>query len=69
MDSKNSKTYVAVSSFSTCFPCKNMKMSYRIKKLKYQLQRGMINLNYLMDHIQYQIFKINLSTLPKNMNQ
>ena len=25
---------------------------------KYQLQRGMKNLNYLMDHILYQIFKI-----------
>ena len=34
MDSRNSKTYVALSSFSTCFPCKNMKMSYRIKKIK-----------------------------------
>ena len=29
--------------------------------LKYQLQRGMINLNYLMVRIQYQIFKIVLS--------
>ena len=26
--------------------------------LKYQLQRGTINLNYMMVHIQYQIFKI-----------
>ena len=29
--------------------------------LKYQLQRGTINLNYLMVRIQYQIFKIVLS--------
>ena len=29
--------------------------------LKYQLQRGMINLNYLMVRIQCQIFKIVLS--------
>ena len=29
--------------------------------LKYQLQRGIINLNYLMVRIQYQIFKIVLS--------
>ena len=34
MDSKNSKTYVALSSFSICFPCKNIKMSYKIKKFK-----------------------------------
>ena len=26
--------------------------------LKYQLQHGMKNLNYLMDHAPYQIFKI-----------
>ena len=32
----------------------------RIKKrnLKYHLQHGMINLNYQMGHILYQIFKI-----------
>ena len=34
MNSKNSKTYVALSSSSTCFPCKNMKMSYKIRKIK-----------------------------------
>ena len=33
--------------------------------LKYQLQHGMINLNYLMDHILYQIFKIISSILKK----
>ena len=29
--------------------------------VKYQLQHGMINLNYLVDHILYQIFEIILS--------
>ena len=29
--------------------------------LKYQLQHGLKNLNYLMDHILYQVFKIILS--------
>ena len=33
--------------------------------LKYGLKRGMINLNYLMDHILYQIFKIILSIFLK----
>ena len=35
--------------------------------LKYQLLCGVINLNYLMDHIPYQIFKIILSISPENM--
>ena len=34
--------------------------------LKYLLQRGMMNLNYHMDHILYQIFKIILSIFKKH---
>ena len=34
--------------------------------LKYHLQHGMMNLNYQMDHILYQIFKIILSIFKKN---
>ena len=41
----------------------------KIINLEYQLQRGMKNLNYLMDHILYQIFKIILSISSKNMKQ
>ena len=33
--------------------------------LKYQLQHGVKNLNYLMDHILYQIFKIILNMYQK----
>ena len=33
----------------------------KILDLKYQLQHGMESLNYLMDHILYQIFKITLN--------
>ena len=33
--------------------------------LKYQLQHGMINLNYQMDHILYQISNIILSIFKK----
>ena len=36
---------------------KHKKNHTAIIRLKYQLQHGMINLNYLMDHILYQIFK------------
>ena len=39
----------------------------RIINLKYLLQHGVMNLNYQMDHIQYQIFKINLSIFLKNI--
>ena len=35
--------------------------------LKCQLQRGMINLNYLTDRILYQIFKTILNKSSKNM--
>ena len=37
--------------------------------LKYQRQRGMINLSYMMDHILYQIFKIILSISSKTMKE
>ena len=40
---------------------KNIKRSYKIINLKYQRQHGTKSLNYLMDHILYQIFKINLN--------
>ena len=33
--------------------------------LKYQLKYGMINLNYLVDHILYQIFKVTLNIFKK----
>ena len=35
--------------------------------LKYLLQHGVINLNYQMDHIQHQIFKIILSIFLRNL--
>ena len=37
--------------------------------LKYQLLHGMRNLNYLIDHILCQIFKIILTISSKNMNK
>ena len=37
--------------------------------LKYQLQRGMMNLNYLMVHILYQIFKAILNIFLKIMKR
>ena len=37
--------------------------------LKYHLQPGMINFNYLKDCIMYQIFKIILSISSRNMGK
>ena len=48
---KRSDKYVAISNLSIYYTWKNMKKSYKNNKLKYQLQFGMISLNYLMGHI------------------
>ena len=52
---------IALSNLSIYYTWKNIKGSYNNNKFKYQLQHGMINLNYLIDRIMYQIFKIILS--------
>ena len=49
---------IDLSNLSIYYTWKNIKKSYNNNILKYQLQHGMTNLNYLMDHILYQIFKI-----------
>ena len=58
---------VASSNLSIYYTWKNIKESY--KKKNYKLQREMINLNYLMDYILCQMFKIFLSISSKNMKQ
>ena len=47
----------------------NIKSSCNINKLKYLLQHGVRNLNFLIDHIQYQIFKIILSIFLINIKK
>ena len=54
---KRSGKYVALN-LSIYYTWKNIK---NIINLKYQLGHGMKSLNYLMDHILYQIFKITLN--------
>ena len=62
IDLRQKDRYNALSNPSICYTWKNAKKSLiRIIKLKFQLQHGMKNLNYLMDHILYQIFKIILN--------
>ena len=49
---------IALSNFSLYYTWKNIKSHKIIIILKYQHPHGMKNLNYLMDHILYQIFRI-----------
>ena len=52
--------YIVLSNLSIYYTWKNIKKSKRIN-LKYQLKHEIKNLNYQIDHILYQIFKIILS--------
>ena len=58
---KRSDKYVALSNLSICYTWKDLKSHTKIINLKYKLRHGMKNLNYLVDHILYQIFKITLN--------
>ena len=54
-----SDKYVTLAILSNYYTWKTIEKSYeKMINLKYQLQHGMKNLNYLIDHILYQIFKI-----------
>ena len=60
--------YVALSTISVYCTWENIKKSSKNKFfLKYQLRHGMKNLNYLMDHVLYQMVKITLNISSKNM--
>ena len=69
IDLKSSDKYVALSNLSIYYTWKNIKNHTKIINLKYQLQRGMINLNYLTTHILHQIFMIILSIFRKTMEK
>ena len=58
---KRNNKCVALSNLSMYYTWKNIKNHIKIISLKYLLQHGMKNLNYIMDHILYQIFKIILN--------
>ena len=53
-----SDKYVVLSNLSSCYTWKNIQKSYKNNKSKILAPNGMKNLNYLMDHILYKIFKI-----------
>ena len=66
---KKSDKYVALSNLSIYYTWENIKTLIATINFRNPLQSGMINLNYLTNHILYQIFKIFLSISSKNMNQ
>ena len=55
--------------FGMYYRWKNIKSHTKTKNLKYQLPRGIRKLNYVMDHILYQIFKIILNISLRNMGK
>ena len=59
LDLRRGQKTVALSNLSIYYTWKNIKSSYN--DLKYLLQRGVKNLSYWMDHIQYQILEIILN--------
>ena len=58
LDLRIGEKIIALSNLSIYYTWKNIKAHTITINLKYLHQHGMINLNYLMDHILYQIFKI-----------
>ena len=61
IDLRRKDKYVALSNLSIYYTWKNIKKSYKNNNSRYQLQHGRKNLNDLMDHILYHIFKIILN--------
>ena len=49
---------IALSNLSIYYTWKNIESSYNNNKFKISAPHGMINLNYQMDHILYQILQI-----------
>ena len=69
LDLRIGKKIIALSNLSIYYTWKNIKTHIIIINLKYLHQHGMINLNYQMDHILYQIFRIILSIFKKRQNE
>ena len=65
LDLRRGEKIIALSNRSIYYTWKNTKAHTITTNLKYQHQHGMKNLNYQMDCILYQIFKIILSIFKK----
>ena len=57
LDLRIGKENIALPNLSIYYTWKNIKSSYKNNNSKNQLQHGVINLNYQMDHTLYQKFK------------
>ena len=64
---KRSDKYVPLLNLRIYYTWKNIRNHTKTINLKYLGQRGMKNLNYLMQHILHQTFKIILSISSKTM--
>ena len=70
LDLRLGEKVIALSNLRIYYAWKNITSAHTITiNLKYQRLGGMINLNYQMDHILYQIFRIILSIFKKNMGK
>ena len=61
LDLRRSEKNIPLLNLSIHYTWKNKKVNTITINLNYQLHHGMMNLNYLMNHILYEIFKIILS--------
>ena len=66
LDLRRGQKTIALSNLSIYYTWKNIKAHTLTINLKHLLQQGVKNLNYQMDHLQYQIFKIILSIFLRN---
>ena len=57
LDLRFGEEVIALPNLSIYYTWKNIKSSYKSNNSKNQLQHGVINLNYQMNHTLYQIFK------------
>ena len=69
LDLKRGQKSIDLSNLGIYYTWKNIKSSYNNNKFKYLLQHGVMNLNYQMDHIQYQIFRIILIIFLRNIKK
>ena len=67
IDLRGKDKYIALSNLSIYYTWKNIKTSYKNYKFKMSAPTWIKNLNYLMDHILYKIFKIILNKYLKSM--
>ena len=69
IDLRRKDKYLALSNISIYYTWKNIKKSYKNNKFKISAPTWNEEFNYLMDHILYQIFKINLKIYLKSTEQ